>query len=73
VISIEGVLTIGWRMVGKANVVYRWEVGARTFEVPLAWLTAAPPGVRYRVYLDARSQRLLSLEPVPEPTARRSA
>lgn len=69
VISIEGALTVGWRMAGKADVRYRWEIGGRTFEVPLAWLMAAPPDVRYRVYLDARSQRMLSLEPAPTLTA----
>jgi hypothetical protein len=64
VVSVDGPLAIGWTMHSKVSVTYRWEVADRRFEVPLAWLQAAPPGVLYRCYVEERSQRLLGLEPL---------
>jgi hypothetical protein len=64
---VAGVLTLSWEMRSKIDVRYGWHVGGRRFEVPLAWVPLAPPGVAYRAYFEERSGRLLSLEPATVP------
>ncbi|MFN7131690.1 MAG: hypothetical protein ACK4N5_06380 [Myxococcales bacterium] len=64
VVAVEGPLAHGYTMRGRYAVTYWCEVGGRRFEVPLAWLYAVPPGVAYRCYVDERSQRIVSLEPI---------
>jgi hypothetical protein len=64
VMAIDGALSLAWAVRSKFDVDYRWEIGGRQFEIPLAWIWLAPPGVVYRCYIDQQSQRLLSLEPV---------
>jgi hypothetical protein len=62
VLRIEGMLAAAWTVRGR-SCSYHWEVGGEKFDVPAAWMTAAPPGVFYRVYVHARARRPLSLEP----------
>jgi hypothetical protein len=42
-----------------------WLVGGRAIWVPASVCWAVPVGVVYRVYLDARTERVVSVEPVP--------
>ena len=42
-----------------------WLVGGRAIWVPSCAYWAVPPGLAYRVYLDARTERVVSVEPVP--------
>jgi hypothetical protein len=66
-LCVEGVLALSWEMRSKIDVRYGWHIGGRRFEVPLAWVPLAPPGVAYRAYFEERSGRLLGLEPATVP------
>jgi hypothetical protein len=46
-----------------------WIVNGRTILVPLAAFWAVPPGLVWRVYLDAHTGRVLSAEPAPHAHA----
>ena len=46
-----------------------WLVGGRAIWVPSCAYWAVPPGLAYRVYLDARTERVVSVEPVPHAQA----
>jgi hypothetical protein len=64
VITVEGPLAVDYTMRSRRSVTYWWNVGGRRIEVPIAWLYAVPPGLHYRCYLDERTYRLVSLEPL---------
>ena len=46
-----------------------WLVGGRAIWVPSCAYWAVPPGLAYRVYLYARTERVVSVEPVPHAQA----
>jgi hypothetical protein len=48
-------------------------VAGRVIPVPLGAFWAVAPGLAYRVYLDPRSERVVSVEPVARAPARQPA
>jgi hypothetical protein len=70
VFVVEGPLSFTWTGNPRVSVTYWWEVGGRQFPIPLDWMWLAPMGVVYRCYVDAQSQRLLSMEPAGVPPDR---
>ncbi len=75
VVAVEGTLAYAFTMHSRSSVTYHWDVGGRRFDIPLGWISKVPYNVVYRCYVDERSQRLLSLEPLGvadvDPSARR--
>jgi hypothetical protein len=46
-----------------------WIVAGRVMPVPMAASWSVPPGLSYRIYLDPRTERMVSVEPAPRPHA----
>jgi hypothetical protein len=70
VLTIEGLLEGYWEWPMTENrfggpLRAWWIVGGRTIVAPVAPFWAVPPGLAYRMFLDPRSERVVSLEPVP--------
>jgi hypothetical protein len=64
VLVVDGLISVDYTMHSRVSITYWWDVGGRRIEVPLAWLYAVPAGVAYRCYLDERTNRVVSLEPL---------
>ena len=46
-----------------------WIVAGRVIPVPMAAFWSVPPGLPYRIYLDPRTECVVSVEPAPRPHA----